>query len=93
MSYAETIIEILKRNKIGTLIGEPTIGTNGDVGILNLPVYAFNMSIIKDFSGYHGKGIFPVITVKRTLESIQNNKDNILETAIKHIYELDTNNK
>lgn len=93
MSYAETIIEILKRNKIGTLIGEPTIGTNGDVGILNLPVYAFNMSIIKDFSGYHGKGIFPDITVKRTLESIQNNKDNILETAIKHIYELDTNNK
>lgn len=93
MSYVETIIEVLKRHKIGTFIGEPTIGTNGDVGVLNLPVFSFNMTIIKDFSGYHGKGIQPDIMIKRTLESIRNNKDNILETTINHINGLDDYNK
>lgn len=88
MSYAETIIEILKRHKIGTLIGEPTIGTNGDVGMINLPVFGFNMTVIKDFSQYHGKGILPDIVVKRNLDAIRRGEDNILKTAINNIQEL-----
>jgi hypothetical protein len=83
MSYCETIIDVLKKNNIGTFVGETTTGTNGDMTQIYLPVFGFIMTAIKDFSGYHGKGITPDIEVKQT--DIKNNQDVILETAINYL--------
>ncbi len=82
ISYAETIIEIIKKNRLGTLIGQPTMGTNGDLSNIYLPVFGFKMTVMKDFSGYHGKGIEPDILVVPTLNDIRNGKDLILEKTI-----------
>jgi C-terminal processing protease CtpA/Prc len=93
MSYAETVIEIIKRNQLGTLIGEPTIGTNGDITSVNMPIFGFLMTAVKDFSGNHGKGVMPDIYVQTTLEAIRENRDEILETALKFLkYGMDANN-
>jgi hypothetical protein len=85
ISYCETIIEILKRNNIGILIGSNTNGTNGDITMINLPVFSFTMTAIKDFSGYHGKGIEPDILVQKTVKGIINNEDEDLKTAIYYL--------
>lgn len=92
VSYAETLITLIKKNKIGILIGQPTTGTNGDMTIIENPIYGFMMTAIKDFSGYHGKGIMPDIIVEPTLDGIIANKDEILEIAKKYLYELDSDN-
>lgn len=85
MSYGETLIEILKRNKVGTLVGQPTAGTNGDMTNIDLPCFGFSMTAIKDFSGYHGKGIDPDIYICPTLESIRNDEDHVLNETIRII--------
>lgn len=90
MSYAETFIHIIKENRVGTLIGLPTNGTNGDVAMIKNPIYGFSMTMIKDFSPNHGKGICPDIIVFPTLETIRQNHDTILAAAKEYIYELDT---
>lgn len=85
MSYAETLIEIFKRNQLGTLVGMPTVGTNGDMTNVDLPCFGFSMTAIKDFSGYHSKGIKPDININPTLESIKEGRDYILEKTIELI--------
>ncbi|MDR1200537.1 MAG: hypothetical protein LBL58_02755 [Tannerellaceae bacterium] len=85
ISYCETIIEILKRNNIGILVGSNTNGTNGDITMINLPVFSFTMTAIKDFSGYHGKGIEPDIMVQKTVKGVINNEDEELKTAIYYL--------
>jgi hypothetical protein len=82
MSYAETVIEIIRRSQTGTLAGQPTAGTNGDITFMHLPVFGFSMTAVKDFSGCHGKGIQPDIPVQPTLEAIREGRDELLETAI-----------
>ncbi len=93
VSYAETLITVIKKNKIGTLIGQPTNGTNGDITIIHNPIYGFTMTAIKDFSGLHGKGISPDIYVQPTLEGIIANQDEILEAAKKYIDDIQQINK
>jgi len=38
VSWGETVLEIIKRNKIGTIIGEESAGTNGDLCQVDLPI-------------------------------------------------------
>ncbi len=88
MSYAESVIDALKRNTKATLIGEPTIGTNGDISSMQLPVFNFLLSMVKDFSSYHGKGIEPDIHVSMNMEAIRNKNDLQLNAAIKYLNEI-----
>jgi hypothetical protein len=93
MSYCETIIDVLKENRIGKFIGQNTMGTNGDVTQINLPVYGFMITAIKDFSGHHGVGISPDIEVETTISDLQANRDRVLETAVNYIkQDLESNN-
>lgn len=81
-SYAESIANTVKKNGLGTLVGENTSGTNGDVGRANVRLFPFMLSIGKDFDGYHGKGVAPDIEVKQTLEDYIKGKDTILEYVL-----------
>ncbi|MDR1201300.1 MAG: hypothetical protein LBL58_06685 [Tannerellaceae bacterium] len=85
ISYCETIVEILKRNKIGILVGSNTNGTNGDISMINLPVFSFTITAIKDFSGYHGKGIEPDVMVQKTVRGVINNEDEELKAALSYL--------
>lgn len=41
VSYAETILEMLKYYKAATLLGNKSIGTNGDIAVINTPLGSF----------------------------------------------------
>jgi len=85
ISYGESVVNMLKKNKLALLIGENTSGTNGDASYINLPLFAFIMSIGKDFDGYHGKGVEPDIVVKQNLEDYKKGRDTVLEYVVKQI--------
>ncbi len=89
MSFMETIADIIKHYKLGTLIGENTAGCNGDTGYFKLPFASFTMSLYKflnrDGTQHHGIGITPDIYV----ENKEVNKDSQLEVAKKYLNELE----
>lgn len=88
-SASETALSSIETFPNVTLIGQPTAGSNGNAALINLPgnysVYftAAGMSYPDGMSAV-GDGIQPDIYVKRTIEGIKNNKDEILEKAIEY---------
>lgn len=91
MSYGETVINMFKNNTNGKLVGSPTVGTNGDLTMIDLPLCKFMMTAIYDPDN-HGVGIKPDVLVYPTLQDIRMNKDVLLEKAKEYIYELDSIN-
>ncbi|MEO8515087.1 MAG: S41 family peptidase [Ignavibacteria bacterium] len=90
ISYAESVIGIVEAYKLGTIIGQPTAGTNGNVNPFNLPggynVTWTGMNVVKhDGSPHHGIGIIPDILVNRTVKGIREGRDEYLEKAIEVI--------
>lgn len=65
LSFGETIVELIKTHKIGTVIGEPTSGTNGDAVIVRSPSMGYIFTGYKflnhDGSLHHGIGVLPDI--------------------------------
>lgn len=90
ISYAESILQTVKFNQIGKIIGTPTAGTNGNIAVFTLfEKYTFQftgMEVLNpDGSPHHGIGVEPNITVSRTLKGIRIEQDELLTQAI---YEL-----
>lgn len=89
-SESETALSFIKTFPNVTVIGQPTAGSNGNAALINLPgnysVYftAADMSY-PDGTSAVGDGIQPDIYVKRTIEGIKNNNDEVLEKAIEYI--------
>ena len=85
ISFAETILDIIKTYSIGTIIGEPSAGCNGDMVYCQLPFASFMMTGYKfmnrDNSQHHGIGVLPDIYVKKE----DFNTDKQLITAIDYI--------
>jgi hypothetical protein len=87
ISYAETWLGIVEHYRLGTMVGEPTAGTNGSVNVISLPggyVVSFTgMKVLKhDGSRHHGVGIRPTVFVSPTLAGILSGRDEQLEKAI-----------
>lgn len=90
MSAGESVMGIVEAYKLGTIVGETTAGTNGNVNMINLPGgYVVNytgMKVLKhDGSQHHGVGITPDIPVFRTIKGISEKRDEFLEKAIEII--------
>ncbi len=90
ISYAESVMGIVEAYKLGTIIGEPTAGTNGNVNPFNLPggfyISWTGMNVVKhDGTRHHGVGIIPDILVNRTIKGIREKRDEYLEKAIEVI--------
>ncbi len=90
ISYAETIMGIVEAYKLGTIVGETTAGTNGNMNSIELPGgYTFGftgMKVLKhDGSPHHGVGIIPDVPVKRTIKGIREKRDEYLEKALEII--------
>jgi hypothetical protein len=88
VSSGETEMGIINHYKLATTVGEPTAGCNGNVNWINLPcgykVMWTGMKVLKhDGNQHHLIGFLPDYPVKRTMEGIKNDKDEILEKAIK----------
>jgi C-terminal processing protease CtpA/Prc len=90
ISYAESVMGIVEAYKLGTIVGETTAGTNGNVNPINLlggyVVYFTGMKVMKhDGSQHHGIGIKPDVPVSRTIKGIKEKRDEFLEKAIEII--------
>jgi hypothetical protein len=87
ISYAESVMGIVEHYRLGTIIGEPTAGTNGNVSSLLLPggyrAGFTGMKVLKhDGSRHQGIGIHPNIPLSRTLEGVREGRDEQLERAV-----------
>lgn len=89
ISYGESVMGIVEHYRLGTIIGAPTAGTNGNVNHCPLPgegVLVFTgMKVLKhDGSQLHLLGVQPDILVKRTLAGIRQGQDEVLERALRN---------
>ena len=87
ISYAESWMGIVEAYKLGTIVGETTAGTNGNVNPLHLPggyrIHYTGMKVLKhDGSRHHGVGIAPTVPVSPTIAGIRAGRDEQLEKAI-----------
>jgi C-terminal processing protease CtpA/Prc len=83
ISYAETVMGIVENYKLGTIVGGPTAGTNGNVNPFQLPggftLTWTGMKVLKhDGSQHHGIGIRPTVPVSRTRKGVAEGRDEIL---------------
>lgn len=96
-SFAETIMDMVKYYKIGTIIGEPTAGCNGDVTRNYMSIGTFLMTnnrfLNHDGSRHHGYGVLPDIYCSPIISDIQNGIDTQLEFSKKYLNNLGKSQK
>ncbi len=90
ISYAESIMGIVEHYDLGTIVGQPTAGANGNVNPFILPgdyrVAWTGMRVLKhDRSQHHLIGIRPTVPVARTIEAVREGRDLYLEAALDQI--------
>ncbi|RAJ88168.1 C-terminal processing protease CtpA/Prc [Chitinophaga dinghuensis] len=87
ISYAESYMGYVQDEHLATIIGAPTVGTNGNINIINLPgnySFTFTGMLVKNHDGskHHLRGIVPNVAVTPTLAGLAAGKDEILEKAL-----------
>lgn len=87
VSYGESYMAFVEHYKLGTIIGETTAGTNGNMDLNPLPgnlyVSYTGMKVYKpDGSRHHGIGITPSIQLSRTIKAVQEGRDEYFEKAL-----------
>ncbi|WP_084454733.1 S41 family peptidase [Algoriphagus terrigena] len=87
VSYAESYLGFIDGYGLGTLIGQPSSGTNGNVNRFDLPgeyrISFTGMRVLKqDGSQLHGIGFLPQVYVDRTIAGVKAGRDEYLEKAI-----------
>ena len=87
ISFAESVMGIVERFKLGEIVGETTAGTNGNINPFRVPggysIVFTGMKVVKhDGTTHHGVGIAPTVKVTRTIEGVAAKRDEVLERAI-----------
>lgn len=85
ISFGETFADMIKFYKIGTMVGTPTAGCNGDITRFSMPcatfIMTYNKFLNRDGSQHHGIGVLPDIYCEMQISDIQRNIDKQLEKA------------
>jgi len=92
ISYAESVMGLVKHYKLGTIVGQPTAGTNGNVNSFTLPgnfkISFTGMKVTKlDGSQHHGIGVLPDVYVEKTIKGVIEGRDEFLEKALEVLKE------
>ena len=87
ISWAESIVGLVKHHGLATVVGSNTAGANGNVAPMQLPgganVYYTGMHVLgPDGEPFHAKGIEPDIHVVPTMEGLKEGRDEVLERAL-----------
>ncbi len=90
ISYAESFMGYIEGYELGTIIGQPTAGTNGNINPFELPGgYRLSWTGMKVYkhngSQHHAIGVAPDIFVTKTIAGVKAGKDEFLEKAIEII--------
>ncbi len=87
MSWAETVLGLVRYNGLGTIVGSNTAGSNGEVIFLNPPGqialrYTGMRVIGPDGEIFQGVGLAPDVRVYPTIEGVRAGRDEVLERAL-----------
>ncbi|PSQ91306.1 MAG: peptidase S41, partial [Bacteroidetes bacterium QH_2_63_10] len=90
ISYAEALMGVVEQYDLGTIVGRPTAGANGNINrtalIGDYAVRWTGMRLRKpDGAQHHLVGIQPDVRAERTIEGIRNGRDEVLEKALEVI--------
>jgi hypothetical protein len=88
LSTSETVMQIVRSYHLGTMLGESTGGTNGDVATFDtlggLRIRFTGLRTLNpDGTLFHGRGISPTITVHPTPDGVVSGRDELMEAAIR----------
>ncbi len=90
ISYAESIMGIVEAERLGTIVGAPTAGTNGNINIFS-PLRGYRvtftgMRVLKhDGSPHHGVGIVPTIASMPTRAGLAAGVDEVLAAGVEAV--------
>jgi hypothetical protein len=93
ISYAESVMGYIKDRKLGTIVGAPTAGANGNVVRFQVPgafAVTFTGMRVTGHDGqapHHLRGVQPDIPASPTLAGIRSNRDEVLERGVAVIKE------
>ncbi|HSD29205.1 MAG TPA: S41 family peptidase, partial [Vicinamibacteria bacterium] len=88
ISYAESVMGYVADRKLGTIVGGPTAGTNGNVASFVTPGgFAVNFTGMRvtrhdGRSPHHLVGVRPDVPVAPTLEGLRAGRDEVLERGL-----------
>ncbi|MFL2105926.1 S41 family peptidase [Desemzia sp. FAM 23991] len=91
MSMPEYFLKYVKNNQLGTIIGEPTAGSDGNMYTYSIPGRLFGgITMVEvlnlDESQTHLVGVEPDIYVNRTREGVKKGEDEFISEAIEYIH-------
>lgn len=88
ISYAESVLAYVSSHRLGTIIGAPTAGANGNVARATVPGgFAFTFTGMRvtghdGASQQHLVGILPDIPLEPTIVGLRSGRDELLERAV-----------
>ena len=87
MDYAESILGFVRHYKLGTIVGQPTAGTNGNVNSFYLLGkylirWTGGKTVKPDGTPLHGVGFLPDIPVEKTLTGVKQGRDELQDKAL-----------
>ncbi|MCA9706352.1 MAG: hypothetical protein KDK70_10930 [Myxococcales bacterium] len=90
ISYAESMLSYVEAHDLGTLVGTPTAGANGDIvrfdTLAGFYVIFSGMRVTRhDGSPFHRGGVAPDIEVHPTIAGLRAGRDEVLEEGLRHI--------
>jgi len=89
VSWGETFMDFVKYYKLGTIVGNYTAGTNGNILSFSLPIFDYWVTgmQVKQHNGdmLVGKGIEPDILIRPTYKGYMEGKDEVLDKALEYI--------
>lgn len=87
ISYAESVLSYVEAHELGTLVGTPTAGANGDIVRFDTLAGFFlvwsGMRVTRhDGSPFHHQGVQPNVEVHPTLAGLRAGRDEVLEAGL-----------
>ncbi|MBC9795430.1 S41 family peptidase [Sinomicrobium weinanense] len=90
ISYSESLLGYVKSYKLGTIIGQPTAGANGNFNVSSLLgglkfVWTGLYLVQPNGEKVFARGILPDIEREETIHGLKENKDEFLDFAIQYL--------
>ena len=88
ISYAESVMGFVEGDRLATIVGQPTAGTNGNVDPFSVPggytIQWTGMRVVKhDGTQQHLVGVRPTVRVERTRHAVIAGRDEVLEAGLR----------
>ncbi len=92
ISFAESVLGTVKENNLGTIVGAPTAGANGNASAYALPGgyglrYTGMLVLNRDDSQHHLIGVVPDVLASPTREGVAAGRDEVFEVGLQIVTE------